>query len=207
MVAVALVALTCAYEMEDVPDHMKDRLDRYIALKNEWRGKWISMTDAEKKNYEQVLLSRLDLIPENQNKRLHDKIASLPEEHRQKFLDYLRRRFPLEQQQTEGDEIDVIIKALPEFIRQKIQEVIYVQFQEATAYNLEGEEDELAFPDIPELVDIPEATGYSSNLPEELVQRIDEFLLKREDWKDKWERLSEEKKECFERYIKEHLDQ
>lgn len=139
MVAVALVALTCAYEMKDVPDHMKDRLDRYVALKNEWREKWISMTDAEKTNYEQVLLSRLELIPEIQHKRLHDKIASLPEEHRQKLLDYLRRRFPLEQEQTEGDEIDVMIKALPEFIRQKIHEVVYVQFQEATAYNLEGE--------------------------------------------------------------------
>lgn len=207
MVALALVALTCAYEMKDVPDHMKDRLDRYVALKNEWREKWISMTDAEKKNYEQVLLSRLEVIPEIQHIRLHDKIASLPEEHRHKLLDYLRRRFPLEQEQTEGDEIDGIIKALPDFIRQKIHEAVYVQFQEATAYNLEGEEDELAFPDIPELVDIPEATGYSSNLPEELVQRIDEFLLKREDWKDKWERLSDEKKEVFERYIQERLVQ
>jgi len=169
------------------------------------------MNEDEKKNYEQVLLSRIEHIPEMQHQRLHNKINSLPEEHRAKLLDYLRRRFPKEEQEVsnDADEIDAIIKALPEFVRQKINDVIWVQFQEATAYMFDGEAaeaDELAFPDIPDLIEIPEAVGYSSQLPEELIQRIDEFLLKREDWKDKWERLSVEKKEVFERYINERLD-
>lgn len=142
LVALALVAAAWAYDMEDVPAHMKDRLDRYIILKNQWRDKWLGMTEAEQKNYEQVLLSRIEHIPQMQHQRLHDKIASLPEEQRAKMLDYLRRRFPKEEQgelKDDTDEIDEIIKALPEYVRQKINEVIWIQFQEATAYNTDGE--------------------------------------------------------------------
>lgn len=142
MVALAFVAMACAFDMEDVPDHMKDRLDSYITLKNQWRDKWLSMTDSERRSYEQVLLSRIEHIPQMQHQRLHNKIASMSEEHREKLLDYLRRRFPKEEQEdlgSEVDEIDVIIKALPEFIRQKINELIWVQYQEATAYTSDGE--------------------------------------------------------------------
>lgn len=142
VVALALVAAAYAYDMQDVPEHMKERLDRYIVLKNQWREKWMGMTEAEQKLYEQVLLSRIEHIPEMQHQRLHEKIVSLSEEHRARLLDFLRRRFPIEEQEQFGneiDQIDVIIKTLPEFIRQKINEVIWVQFQEATAYNSDGE--------------------------------------------------------------------
>jgi len=39
LIALALVAAACAYDIEDIPDHMKDRLDRFIIMKNQWREK------------------------------------------------------------------------------------------------------------------------------------------------------------------------
>lgn len=141
LVASALFAAACAYDMKDVPDHMKDRLDRFITLKNDWREKWIGMSEFERKNYEQVLLTRLEHIPEMQHQRLHDKIESLPEEQRANLLGYFRSQLNMQQEQvgSNGDEIDVIIKALPDFIRQKLNEVIWIQFQEATAYNMNAD--------------------------------------------------------------------
>lgn len=66
-------------------------------------------------------------------------------------------------------------------------------------------EDELDFPDIPELVDIPETIGYSLDLSEDMKTRLDEFLMKREDWKRKWEHLTEEKRTVLENYIEQRL--
>lgn len=50
------------------------------------------------------------------------------------------------------------------------------------------------------------ATAYMINIPESIRERLDEFLLTREDWKRKWERLSVEKREVFEKYIKEKME-
>lgn len=50
-----------------------------------------------------------------------------------------------------------------------------------------------------------EAAAYSEHVDENIRSRLDEFLLKREDWKRKWERLSDEKKEILERYMNERL--
>lgn len=61
------------------------------------------------------------------------------------------------------------------------------------------------FPDIPEIIDIPDTTGYSEQVTDDLRTRLDEFLLKREDWKRKWEHLSDEKKAVFEQYIKDRM--
>lgn len=71
--------------------------------------------------------------------------------------------------------------------------------------------DLVEFPEIPELVDIPEpeegdAVPYSEyEIPEDIKQRLDNFLLKREDWKRRWENLPEEKQEAFRKYIDEKL--
>jgi hypothetical protein len=67
----------------------------------------------------------------------------------------------------------------------------------------------LEFPDIPELVDIPvpeegDAVPYSEyEIPEDCKKRLDSFLLKRDDWKRRWENLPEEKREAFQKYINE----
>lgn len=140
IVALALVAAVSAFNEDDIPAHMKDRLDRYIVLKNEWKLKWHSMTDSERGHYEQVLLGRLDQLPQIYHQRMHDRIQSMPEEHRMKMRDYLRRRFPQEDREeftNEVDEIDSIIKSLPDAIREKLQDLILVKFQEATAYSID----------------------------------------------------------------------
>lgn len=46
-----------------------------------------------------------------------------------------------------------------------------------------------------------------SQLPEDIRIKIDEFLLKREDWKRKWESLPEDKKERFEHYVSDKMKQ
>jgi hypothetical protein len=42
-------------------------------------------------------------------------------------------------------------------------------------------------------------------LTEEVRSRLDGFLLKREDWKRRWENLPAEKREAFEKYIDEKM--
>lgn len=209
VVALALVASTCAYSVEDIPAHMRDRLDRYVTLKKQWEAKWSSMTESEQKHYEQVLIERLEHLPQIERQRNHDRLESMPHEHRQKLRDYLRRRFPKENSgekfEDEVEEIENIIESLPELIREKLEQTLVVQFQEATAYDGEEIDSELDFPDVPDLIDIPEAVGYADSMPEELRTRLDEFLLKREDWRRKWEKLSFEKRAVLESYINELL--
>lgn len=43
-------------------------------------------------------------------------------------------------------------------------------------------------------------------VPDHIRERLDDFLLTREDWKRKWERLSAEKREVFEKYIQEKME-
>lgn len=205
--ALAFVAMVCAYDITDIPPHMIDRLDHYLALKREWFAKWTSMTEQEQKNYEQILISRLEHLPETQHQLILERIQAMPEDHRLKLRDYLVARFQSEnthrqQFPNEVHQIDAIIMSLPEAIREKVNGAIKVLFQDATAY---GIDDELDFPDVPELVDVPDAVAFSMQLDDNLRIRLDEFLLKREDWKRKWEQLSEEKRVVFEQYINERL--
>lgn len=142
VVVLALVAMACAYETEDIPSFMKDRLDRFIELKKQWQTKWTSMSEVEQKHYEQVLLARLENLPQIELARIHDRVEAMPEAKRAKLLAYLRRRFPVEGQETfenEIAEIDTIIAALPEGIRNKINNEIHIRFQEATAYMIDEE--------------------------------------------------------------------
>lgn len=141
VIALAFVASAYAFNVEDIPAHMKDRLDRAIALKKEWQAKWLSMTVEEQNQYEQVLLARIDQLPQIEIQRIHDRIAALPQEHRLKLRDYLRRRFPVEDSEAEYEneivEMDDIVQSLPEMIRNKISSIIHAQFQEASAYNID----------------------------------------------------------------------
>lgn len=208
IVALALVASACAYSVDEIPAHMRERLDRFIAIKKQWEVKWSSMTESERKHYEAVLIDRLEHLPQIERQRAHDRLEAMPQEHRVKMLEFLRRRFPKvdsAQFEDEIQEIESIIDSLPELIREKLQHTIVVQFQEATAYNAEEYDSELDFEDIPDLVDIPETTGYSESMPDEVVSRLDEFLLKREEWRRKWEKLSFEKREALEAYINAKL--
>lgn len=67
------------------------------------------------------------------------------------------------------------------------------------------------FPNVAELVEISqpedgEAVPYGEyQLPEDVRSRLDGFLLKREDWRRRWENLPAEKREAFEKYIDEKL--
>lgn len=212
IVALAVVASACAYSVEDIPAHVRSRLDRYIEIKKKWEVKWSSMNEGEKSHYEEVLIARLDQMPEIEKLRIHDRLESLPQEHRAKLLEYLRRRFPKEENSEEEvfesdvDEIEKVMEVLPELIRQKVKERLIVSFQEATAYNAEEEHDaELEFDDIPDIVDIPETLGYSESMTDDIREKVDNFLWKRENWRRKWESISEEKREALEAYINERL--
>lgn len=54
--------------------------------------------------------------------------------------------------------------------------------------------------------DESEAMAYSEyELPEDVRAKLDAFLLKREDWRRRWENLPEEKKDCFQKYLDEKM--
>jgi hypothetical protein len=208
--AVALVASACAYSVEDIPMYMRERLDRYIVIKKQWEVQWSAMTESEQRHYEEIIVERLEHLPEIERNRYHDRLVSLPLEHRIKMRDFMRKRFAredisLEKFEDEVEEIESIADSLPELIRIKLQQTLAIQLQEATAYHGADFDSELDFEDIPEIVEITEATGYSDSMPEDIRSRLDEFLLKRENWRRKWENLSSEKREALEEYINSHL--
>jgi hypothetical protein len=43
-------------------------------------------------------------------------------------------------------------------------------------------------------------------LPEDTRAKLDAFLLKREDWRRRWENLPEEKKDCFQKYLDQKME-
>lgn len=140
--ALAFVAMAYAFDVNDIPPHMKDRLDHFILLKKQWSDKWLTMSDQERSNYEHIILSRLEHIPEIEHERFHNRIQDMSEETRLKLRDYLRTRFGNQDQNAdeftdEVEEIDVIVQGLPEIVRDKINSLINVRFQQATAYQVE----------------------------------------------------------------------
>lgn len=212
LVALTVVVMCHGFNYDEIPPHMKDRLDRYIALKQQWQDKWFKMTEAEQKQYEEVLVARMENLPNIYLARIHDKIAELSDEHREKLVTFLRRRFPKQDpEQTfanDMEEIDSIFLSLPELIREKLVATINAHYQNPSPYAVEDIDSELDFPDVPELIEMPgvdEAAAYSGHRQEELRNRVDDFLLKREDWKRKWEQLSDEKRALFESYINKHM--
>jgi hypothetical protein len=216
IVALALFATAYAYDVEDIPEFMRERLDRYVTLKKTWEQKWIDMTADERAHFETVLFSRLSAVPDSVKTRIHSRIEGMEPEDRIKLRNYLYQRFPeLEvatETQDEIDEFDVIIEQLPQMIREKISDFIAIRFAPAAAYQNVEDADLVEFPEIPDLVDIPaqegDAVPYSEyEMPEDCKQRLDNFLLKREDWKRRWENLPAEKQEAFRKYIDEKLEE
>jgi hypothetical protein len=138
IVALALVASTYAYEVEDIPDYMRERLDRYIELKRNWEQKWIDMSQQERDIYERAIYERLSTIPDSLKSRIHSRIEGMEQEDRIKLRDYLYRRFPEieknEDAQNDVEEIDTIIEQLPQLIREKISDFVSIRFAPAAAY-------------------------------------------------------------------------
>lgn len=138
IIALALFATVYAYDVEDIPEFMRERLDRFVALKQQWETKWIAMSPEERTHFETVLFSRLSAIPESVKARIHSRIEGMELEDRVKLRNYLYQRFPeLEvaaETQNEVDEIDVIIEQLPQMIREKISDFIAIRFAPAAAY-------------------------------------------------------------------------
>lgn len=236
IIALALVASACAYDVDDIPEFMRERLDKYVELQETWKQKWLAMNQEERETFERVIYDRLSHIPDNVKLRIHGRIAGMDPEDRIKLRDYLYQRFPelkalVEPMENDVDEIDSIIENLPQVLREKISDFIAIRFAPATAYEnvvrhlfnyqhhvklifwyfiFKDDADFIDFPEIPPLVDIPvqgDGTPYSmDNVEEEVRTQVDSFLLKREDWRRRWENLPEEKREAFEKYIKAKMD-
>lgn len=138
IISLALVAMVYAYEVEDIPDFMRERLDKYVALKQQWEQKWIEMTPEERNIYEKMIYARIEHIPDHVRERIHERISTMSVEDRTKLRNYLYQRFPeLEaavEAQSELDEFDVIIEQLPQMIREKISDFIAIRFAPAAAY-------------------------------------------------------------------------
>jgi hypothetical protein len=138
IVALALVVSTYAYDVEDIPEFMRERLDRFIELKRNWEQKWIAMSQQERDIYERAIYERLSTIPDSVKLRIHSRIEGMEQEDRIKLRDYLYQRFPelekTEDANNEVDEIDVIIEQLPQLIREKISDFVSIRFAPAAAY-------------------------------------------------------------------------
>lgn len=144
VIVLALVAMACAYDVEDIPQHMLDRLDRFVAMKQRWEDKWSSMTLGEQQHYEQVLLARLEELPKVEIQRLRNRIEALPQEKRLKLARFLATRFEIEdlaKYENEVDAINGMVQALPEYARERIRDVIRTGFQEATAFAANDDEE------------------------------------------------------------------
>jgi hypothetical protein len=138
IVTLALVAAAYAYEVEDIPEYMVERLDKYIELKNNWERKWLQMNEDERSFYEKQIYTRLEHVPESVKQRIHQRVSDMPADDRLKLRDYLYKRFP-ELEQTieasnESDEINAIIDQLPDLVRDKISDFIAIRFAPAAAY-------------------------------------------------------------------------
>lgn len=214
--AFALIAVASACNFDEIPAHMKARLDRMVDMRQKWDSKWLEMSDRNHEHYEHVMLRGLERLPETERRRIHERISSMPEAEREKMREYLRKRFEVPEgspySEDSEDEIAQIITNIPHAIFEKIRDAINQRLREATAYNAEGDEivdEELDFPDVPDMVEIPELNDESSPYSEEreeIIAQVDAFLMQREEWKAKWEMLSEQNKDCFEKYIAANKD-
>lgn len=133
--------MNCEFSVQDLPQQMRERLDRFIEIKQKWADMWMSMSDEMKAHYEKVLLVRMDKLTEIQLIRIHEIVERIPAEYRHKLLGYMRQRFPAESGasgnhfDSELDEIDAIVSRLPKEVRDQIHSSLnIVRFEEAAAY-------------------------------------------------------------------------
>jgi hypothetical protein len=137
IISLALLVGALAYEVDDIPEFMRERLDRFVALRRKWELKWLAMSPEERELYEKMILDRLEHVPETIRRRIHEKFEEMPETDRVKLRSYLYQRFPeLEAPSdvSESEELDYIIDQLPEMVREKISDFISMRFQAASAY-------------------------------------------------------------------------
>lgn len=67
-------------------------------------------------------------------------------------------------------------------------------------------DDEFDFPNIPDIPNFADMSFATSYTTEEIFEMIDNFLLKREMWRDKWEHMTEEHRQVLEKYISDSLN-
>lgn len=137
IVALALFASAYAFEVDDIPEFMRERLDKFVELRKNWEQKWLEMNPEERDFYEKMIYARLSHIPDHVKTRIHSRIEGMEAEDRTKLKNYLYQRFtlltPIEAD-NEVEEIDGIVEQLPELIREKISDFIAIRFAPAAAY-------------------------------------------------------------------------
>lgn len=137
IIALALFVTAYTYEVDDIPEFMRERLDKFVELRKKWEQKWLEMTPEEREFFEKMLYARLSHIPDSVKLRIHEKIEGMEAEDRTKLKNYLLQRFtelkPVEAE-NEVEELDGIIEQLPELIREKISDFIAIRFAPAAAY-------------------------------------------------------------------------
>ena len=131
----ALIATVCALTIDDIPDHMKERLDRYISLKKKWTAKWETMSADERKHYETILLARIENLPKVEMSRIQRKIETMDEEQRVQLLAFLRKNYPAEEgtmYDNENQEIAESLQSLPFAVRERLSDLIRSRLQKAS---------------------------------------------------------------------------
>jgi hypothetical protein len=104
-----------AFNEKDIPLKMRERLDDYIELNRNVLKKWKTMTEVERKQYNEIFAYRIKHFPEVEVLRVHEIVEKLSENEQQVFSDYLKEKFPeiaenLKTHNSVIDEIDAIIR-------------------------------------------------------------------------------------------------
>ena len=227
LITLALVAAASAIRSNELPEHVRERLDRYVEFKKTWDAKWNEMSDDERSHVEHIFLKRTAHLDNEIRQQNRERVNAMTEEDREKLREYIRSRFPDAPRSGNARtlvdvDLDEEIQSLPDMIRERIRDLIRDQFQRAVPYEEEAEQkiqpasdyfDEVYphFPIVPALPFIPifdmnMAGGYAAEkLPESVILNVDNFLKVREDWKNKWNTMPQEGKDRCQRYLLERM--
>lgn len=135
LVFLALVVVACcAFDIQDVPQHMRERVNRYVEIQRNFKEMWSTMSEDAKVRYEDMLLGRQDKIPQIHQIRLHEIVEKIPEDYQHRLLLYLKQSFLSESGvgnfDSELDEIVSIIAGLPSAVRDQIHSSLRHRFEE-----------------------------------------------------------------------------
>ena len=226
LITLALVAAASAIRSNELPEYVRERLDRYVEFKKTWDAKWNELSDDERSHVEHIFLKRTAHLDNEVKQQNRDRINAMTEEDREKLREYIRTRFPDAPRSNSrsliDEDLNEEIQSLPDMIRERIRDLIRDQFQRAIPYENESEPhiqpasdyfDEVYphFPIVPALPFIPVfdmsmAGGYvAEELSEDVILSVDNFLKVREDWKNKWNTMPLEGKDRCERYLLERM--
>lgn len=101
----------------DIPPQMRERLDQFINLNKKMMENWKSMSEFERKEYNDIFATRLNRFGEVEVIRVHEIVEKMSQREQEIFSRYLKEKFPEQSDYRDNfasiiDEIDAILKKI-----------------------------------------------------------------------------------------------